>query len=106
MTPKRFCRPMRKAKVGDKTILDSLVPAMEAIEAAHKAGKSLKETINDAYEVAQQGAVRTIEMQSRHGRTGRYLERSIGHQDPGATVGALFFKGFADYMNSIASSAD
>ncbi|MFM1651039.1 dihydroxyacetone kinase subunit DhaL [Brevibacillus sp. B_LB10_24] len=89
-----------KAKVGDKTILDSVVPAMDALEAAHQAGKPLKEAINDAYAAAEDGAKRTIGMQSRHGRAGRYLERSIGHQDPGATVGALFFKGFANYVNS------
>jgi dihydroxyacetone kinase-like protein len=88
-----------KAKAGDKTILDSMIPAMEAIEVAHKEGKSLKETINNAFAAAENGAKLTIEMQSRHGRAGRYLERSIGHQDPGATVGALFFKGFSNYIN-------
>jgi dihydroxyacetone kinase-like protein len=93
-----------KAKLGDKTILDSLIPAMEAIEEAHKKGKSLKEAINDAYEAAENGAKRTIDLQSRHGRAGRYLERSIGLQDPGATVGALFFKGFSNYINSITST--
>ncbi|WP_126428603.1 dihydroxyacetone kinase subunit DhaL [Brevibacillus marinus] len=92
-----------KAKVGDKTILDAFVPAMDAIEAANKAGKSLKEAINQAYEAAEDGAKRTIEMQSRHGRAARYLERSIGHQDPGATVAALFFKGFSNYINSVTS---
>lgn len=93
-----------KAKLGDKTILDSFVPAVEAIEEAHKQGKSMKEAIKCAYEAAEQGAKRTIEMQSRLGRAGRYLERSIGHQDPGATVGALFFKGFSNYIDSICSS--
>lgn len=93
-----------KAKVGDKTILDSIVPAVEAIEFAQKEGKSLKETINAAYEAAEKGAKKTIDMQSRHGRAGRYLERSIGHQDPGATVGSLFFRGFFNYINTVSSS--
>jgi dihydroxyacetone kinase-like protein len=93
-----------KAKAGDKTILDSMIPAMEAIEVARKEGKSLKETINNAFTAAENGAKLTIEMQSRHGRAGRYLERSIGLQDPGATVGALFFKGFSNYMNSTSST--
>jgi dihydroxyacetone kinase-like protein len=93
-----------KAKAGDKTILDSMIPAMEAIEVAHKEGKSLKETINNAFAAAEYGAKLTIEMQSRHGRAGRYLERSIGLQDPGATVGALFFKGFSNYINSTSST--
>jgi dihydroxyacetone kinase-like protein len=90
-----------KSKVGDKTILDSMVPAVQAIETAHLNGKSIKEALESACQAAEQGAKRTIDMQSRHGRAGRYLERSIGHQDPGATVGALFFKGFSDYTKSI-----
>ncbi|ALS23354.1 MULTISPECIES: dihydroxyacetone kinase subunit DhaL [Paenibacillus] len=89
-----------KAKAGEKTVLDSIIPAMEALEAAAKEGKSLKETINEAYAAADKGARHTIEMQARHGRAGRYLERSIGLQDPGATVGALFFKGFSNYVNA------
>lgn len=89
-----------KAKVGDKTVLDAFVPAVEAIETARNEGKSLKETIAQAYQAADDGAKRTIEMQSRHGRAGRYLERSIGLQDPGATVGALFFKGFYNFIHS------
>ncbi|MBW7458055.1 dihydroxyacetone kinase subunit DhaL [Paenibacillus sepulcri] len=91
-----------KAKVGDKTILDSIFPAVEAIESAQRDGKSLKEAIGSAYEAAAKGTQATIDMQSRHGRAGRYLERSIGHQDPGATVGSLFFKGFDNYIQSLA----
>jgi dihydroxyacetone kinase-like protein len=87
-----------KANVGDKTILDSLVPATEAMETALQEGKSLPDAIKSAYEAAHKGALSTIDMQSKHGRAGRYLERSIGHQDPGAAVGALFLKGFSDYL--------
>jgi dihydroxyacetone kinase-like protein len=90
-----------KAKVGDKTILDSMTPALEAMEVARNEGKSLQEVLLAAHEAAEQGAQKTIDMQSRLGRAGRYLERSIGHQDPGATVGALFFEGFTKYIQSI-----
>ncbi|QRG68343.1 dihydroxyacetone kinase subunit DhaL [Brevibacillus choshinensis] len=85
-----------KANVGDKTILDSLVPAVEAMQKARGEGKSLVETMLAASEAADKGAKETIDMQSLHGRAARYLERSIGHQDPGAAVGALFVKGFSD----------
>ncbi|MFC3885605.1 dihydroxyacetone kinase subunit DhaL [Bacillus songklensis] len=93
-----------KAKVGDKTILDALVPAVEAMEKAHEEGKTIREALHSAYEAAEKGVQQTINMQSRLGRAGRYLERSIGHQDPGATVGALFFKGFVNYVDSKNSS--
>jgi dihydroxyacetone kinase-like protein len=88
-----------KAKVGDKTILDSLVPAAEAMVLANNNKTSLKELMNKAYEAAESGVENTVSMQSKHGRAGRYLERSIGLQDPGATVGALIFKGFVNYLN-------
>jgi len=84
-----------KAKVGEKTILDSLVPAAHAMALAHCQKGSLKEMMNRALEAADNGVKETISMQSKHGRAGRYLERSIGLQDPGATVGALLIKGFA-----------
>lgn len=88
-----------KAKPGDKTILDSFTPAVLALQTSSLEKKTLAEAFRAAYEAAENGAKGTIQMQSLQGRAGRYLERSIGHQDPGATVGALFFKGFADYLN-------
>ncbi|MBU5442284.1 dihydroxyacetone kinase subunit DhaL [Paenibacillus sp. MSJ-34] len=90
-----------KAKVGDKTILDAIVPATEAFRRASANGSSLAEAVEAASAAAEQGMERTIGMESQHGRAGRYLEKSIGHRDPGATVGALFFRGFADYVSSL-----
>jgi dihydroxyacetone kinase-like protein len=83
-----------KAKVGEKTILDSLGPAAQAMALANSQQVSLKEMMNRALEAAENGVKETISMQSKHGRASRYLERSIGLQDPGATVGALMIKGF------------
>lgn len=93
-----------KCKIGDKTIIDSLVPAADAMEKAYEEGKTIRQALHSAYEAAEKGVQQTINMQSRLGRAGRYLERSIGHQDPGATVGALFFKGFVNYVDSKHSS--
>lgn len=90
-----------KAKVGDKTILDAWVPATEAMASAIQAGQSLSEAIHAAYAAAQEGADQTIGMQSRHGRAGRYLERSIGLKDPGAAAGALIWQAFFSYMRSM-----
>ncbi|MDR7315462.1 dihydroxyacetone kinase subunit DhaL [Brevibacillus nitrificans] len=95
-----------RANVGDKTILDSLVPAVDAMEVSHSEGKSLGEIMLVASEAADKGAKETIEMQSRHGRAARYLERSIGHQDPGAAVGALLVKGFSDGVTARLGSVE
>jgi dihydroxyacetone kinase-like protein len=88
-----------KAAIGDKTIIDSLHPAHKALEVAADQELSLKEAFKGAYEQARLGAEHTKEMQSKFGRASKYLERSIGHQDPGATVGALIVKGFHLYIN-------
>ncbi|ARK30132.1 dihydroxyacetone kinase subunit DhaL [Halalkalibacter krulwichiae] len=90
-----------KAQVGDKTILDSLSPAAKAIEEANANGLTLKEAVSNASKAAEKGMSETVYMQSQHGRAGRYLEKSIGHQDPGATVGAYFVKGFEEYIYNI-----
>ncbi|MBS4206605.1 dihydroxyacetone kinase subunit DhaL [Bacillus sp. FJAT-50079] len=89
-----------KAQIGDKTILDSIGPAAVAMQEAVNNGDSLKDAIINASKAASKGMTDTIYMQSKHGRAGRYLEKSIGHQDPGATVGALFLRGFEEYINS------
>lgn len=88
-----------KAEIGDKTILDALIPAVQAIEIERTKGSSLCEAISEAYQAADAGMKKTVNMQSRHGRAARYLEQSIGKQDPGATVGALLIKGFDVYLS-------
>lgn len=88
-----------KASVGDKTILDSIHPAVLALKEASEKGLTLKAAIENANFAALKGAQQTIEMQSKHGRAERYFEKSIGHQDPGATVGSLFIQGFYKYLN-------
>ncbi|MFD7627905.1 dihydroxyacetone kinase subunit DhaL [Streptomyces sp. NPDC059851] len=71
---------------GDKTMLDALVPGVAALSTSYRAG-------GDA---AQDGARATVPMLARKGRA-RYLgERSIGHQDPGATSSALLLGALAE----------
>ncbi|MET7712187.1 dihydroxyacetone kinase subunit DhaL [Streptomyces sp. NPDC005407] len=77
------------AKPGDKTMLDALNPAVEAL------GDSTA-SFAAANEAAEQGALATVPMQARKGRASYLGERSIGHQDPGATSSALLIAALAE----------
>jgi dihydroxyacetone kinase-like protein len=77
------------AKAGDKTMLDALEPAVAAL------GDST-ESFAAAREAAEQGASDTVPLQARKGRASYLGERSIGHQDPGATSSALLLAALAD----------
>lgn len=89
-----------KAQPGDKTMLDALVPAVQAmLEAAHS-GASMAEALRAAAEAANEGAKATREMQARFGRAKNLGEKSVGGQDPGATSIAYIFAGFAQGVDS------
>ncbi len=75
-----------KAKLGDKTMLDALAPAIEAFDKVQKAGKSLADATDAAVAACELATESTIEMQSKVSRAGWLGERSIGVQDPGATA--------------------
>ncbi|MFF3290315.1 dihydroxyacetone kinase subunit DhaL [Streptomyces sp. NPDC003023] len=77
------------AKAGDKTMLDALEPAVAAL------GDSTR-SFAAAREAAEQGALATVPMQARKGRASYLGERSIGHQDPGATSSALLVAALAE----------
>ncbi|MCX4850046.1 dihydroxyacetone kinase subunit DhaL [Streptomyces sp. NBC_00893] len=74
------------AQAGDKTMLDALLPAAEALGTSFVAAR----------EAAGAGALATVPMQARKGRASYLGERSIGHQDPGATSSALLIAALAD----------
>lgn len=84
-----------RTKVGDKTMLDALAPAVDALAAADAAGKSLAAAWQDAYAAAKEGVERTKSMQSVHGRAAYYREKSVGRQDPGATAVMYIVRGIA-----------
>ncbi|GAB2948542.1 MULTISPECIES: dihydroxyacetone kinase subunit DhaL [unclassified Streptomyces] len=73
------------AQAGDKTMLDALLPAAEA----------LATSFDGAAEAARAGAVATVPMRARKGRASYLGDRSIGHQDPGATSAALLVETLA-----------
>jgi dihydroxyacetone kinase-like protein len=70
---------------GDKTILDTLQPAADALKTALAGGSTLGYALDHMREAARQGMMSTIPLQARCGLAMRYGPRSIGHQDPGAT---------------------
>jgi dihydroxyacetone kinase-like protein len=74
---------------GDKTMVDALVPAARALHAELDAARSLPEAARTAARAAREGAEATVPMQARKGRASYLAERSIGHQDPGATSAAI-----------------
>lgn len=77
------------AAQGDKTMLDALAPAVEALTFALDKGAGLAEALSTAAIAADEGALATVPMQARKGRASYLGERSIGHQDPGAASSAL-----------------
>jgi dihydroxyacetone kinase len=78
-----------RARVGDKTLVDALVPFVETLEAAFAAGKPLKAAWADAAEAARAAAVATAGHTPKLGRARPLAERSIGHPDAGAVSLAL-----------------
>ncbi|MGD0266676.1 MAG: dihydroxyacetone kinase subunit L [Candidatus Methylomirabilota bacterium] len=86
-----------KAAQGEKTLLDSLWPAIEAIEAAGKNGKSFAEALADAAVAAEVGAESTRPLRSKFGRAAWMQDRTIGVKDAGASVMALVMKSLAEY---------
>jgi phosphoenolpyruvate---glycerone phosphotransferase subunit DhaL len=88
-----------KAKVGDKTLLDALAPAIDAFDEAQSSGKSTKEATDAAVAACEAGTTATIEMQSKVSRAGWLGERSIGHQDPGATAVMFMLQAAQHWVN-------
>lgn len=81
-----------KAEVGDKTMLDTWSPAVQAFEQAASGGRDLGKALGAATEAAEEGMTGTIPLTARKGRASYLGERSAGHQDPGATSSYLLFK--------------
>lgn len=80
------------AAPGDKTMVDALDPATATLRARIADGASVAEAFAAAAEAAEAGAAATVPMQARKGRASYLGERSIGHQDPGATSAALIVR--------------
>jgi dihydroxyacetone kinase-like protein len=85
-----------KAQAGDKTMLDTLMPARDALKQGLADGKSPREALLGASAAAEAGMKATIPIVARKGRASYLGERSAGHQDPGATSSCMLVKAAAD----------
>lgn len=85
-----------KAQLGDKTMVDALVPAIEAMEKT--GGHTLLETLAAAEKGAELGVENTKKYVAKFGRAKSLLERAIGHQDAGATSVYLIFRSMREYV--------
>jgi len=89
-----------KSEVGDKTMLDCLVPAVEALKKEFADGVELEAALNAAVTAAEEGMKATIPMMSRHGRASWHREKTIGVQDAGATAMYYLIESFARHLIS------
>jgi dihydroxyacetone kinase-like protein len=94
-----------KAEPGDKTMVDALLPAAEALGEAADHGADLAEGLRQAADAAEEGMKATTELVARKGRASYLGPRSAGHQDPGATSSYLLMKSAADVLVTDKSSA-
>lgn len=85
-----------RAQPGDKTMVDAWLPAMKALRESLDAEHDLQVALEKAVDAAEQGMKDTIPLQAKKGRASYLGERSIGHQDPGATSSYLMLKALLD----------
>lgn len=89
-----------RAQPGDKTMIDAWSPALEALKTAIANDSDTVTALSEAVAAAEQGMKDTIPLQARKGRASYLGERSIGHQDPGATSSYLMLKALLDTIES------
>ena len=90
-----------KSTTGEKTMLDALVPAAAAARAALDAGEPVGAVVAAARDAAAEGAAATVPMLATKGRASYLGERSVGHQDPGATSAALLLDVLAGVLADV-----
>ncbi|MGV9880182.1 dihydroxyacetone kinase subunit DhaL [Streptomyces sp. NPDC003006] len=84
------------AAPGDKTMLDALLPGVDALGTSFGAAR----------DAAREGALATTPLRARKGRASYLGERSVGHQDPGATSSALLFEALAETAGGVDAQRD
>jgi phosphoenolpyruvate---glycerone phosphotransferase subunit DhaL len=80
------------AKQGDKTLLDALIPAADALKQAEQAGKTMREAMIEAAQKAEEGAEATRNMVASRGRATYVGDRSLNYPDAGAAAIGVIFK--------------
>lgn len=87
-----------RAQLGDKTMFDAWAPALDALRSALAEGQDTVAALGAAVAAAEQGMKDTIPLQAKKGRASYLGERSIGHQDPGATSSYLMLKALLETL--------
>ncbi|HSL86128.1 MAG TPA: dihydroxyacetone kinase subunit DhaL [Bacteroidales bacterium] len=87
-----------KATVGEKTMVDAIEPALEALKKAIAEGASTKEAMDQAVTAAEEGVAYTKTIIAKKGRASYLGERSIGHEDPGAMSSYMILKTIAEKL--------
>lgn len=90
-----------QAEVGDKTMIDTLQPASEALKSSFEQSNDFMIAFTEAVAAGEQGMKSTKDMLSKRGRSSRLGERSIGNQDPGATSAYLILNTFLTTLKSL-----
>ena len=85
-----------KAEREDKTMIDALIPAVDALRVAATDGASLADALTRSADAAEEGMKATIPLEARKGRASYLGPRSVGHQDPGATSSHLLLAAAAE----------
>jgi dihydroxyacetone kinase-like protein len=85
-----------KAEEGEKTMLDTLIPALRSLKESKENGDDLETALKKCKETAHEGMKNTIPMQATKGRASYLGKRSIGHQDPGATSSYMIIETIID----------
>ena len=92
-----------KAELGDKTMIDALVPAVQALRSSLADGSAAGEALHRSAEAAREGMIATIPLVARKGRASYLGERSANHQDPGATSSWLLLRTAAETLAAAGS---
>jgi phosphoenolpyruvate---glycerone phosphotransferase subunit DhaL len=87
-----------KAELGDKTMIDALVPAVQGLRSSLAGGSAAGEALHRSAEAAREGMIATIPLVARKGRASYLGERSADHQDPGATSSWLLLRTAAETL--------
>lgn len=108
LTPAEFAKAFRagldglvargRTELGDKTMVDALAPALDALDAAVAEGKPLAEAVAAARDAAVVGRDATIPLVARKGRASYLGERSAGHLDPGAASATMLLDALAEVV--------
>jgi dihydroxyacetone kinase-like protein len=88
------------AQEGEKTMVDALAPAVRTLRESLARGASLPEALQAAFEASEEGMRATVPLQASKGRASYLGERSIGHQDPGATSTTLILGALAKTVSA------